>query len=384
MEYRNTEISNLIYSFLRGTLSSEEQNKLNIWLREPGNQKLFDRICDKERILEKSIRFDRYDKEESWKRLNKRLKGGKKGVWKRWVVAASFILPLFVAAWLYTRENARPLQKTAEVEREIVPGVFCARLKLADGKVLRLGKDSIHSLVLANGGAFLNKKGVLVYMADSVSGKEPKYHVMTTPRAGEFKMVLPDGTIVWMNAESYLRFPEAFAGDCRKVYAKGELYFEVTPDEQRPFKVELENGYTVEVLGTEFNMRAYEGLPIATTLVKGKVLIEEGEERIVLKPGEQAVKRANGEKIAVKQVDVESCIAWRKGYFLFDNERLEDIMKELGRWYDVQVFFENQQVKEERFSVEIRRHDDFESVLELIERTGSVKITITGHTVFVR
>ena len=105
---------------------------------------------------------------------------------------------------------------------------------------------------------------------------------------------------------------------------------------------------------------------------------------MVLKPGQQAVSPVDSEIIQVKEVNVESYIAWRKGYFLFDNERLEDIMYELSRWYDVQVFFENQQVKDERFSVELRRHDDFKDVSDLIERTGSVKITIDGHAVFVR
>lgn len=383
MDHKSVEISNLIYCYLKGTLDEEGRKELNQWLVRPGNRELFDRICNKERMLKKSFRFDRYDKEKSWKQLEERAGIGRKVIRKRWIVAASFIIPFFVVAWLYMRENPQPLP-SAEVEKEIVPGMVCARLESADGQIFHLGKDSIGTLVLANGGVLKNSYGGVAYLPDSISGSRNKYHVMTTPRAGEFKLALPDGTIVWMNAESYLRFPEIFADDCREVYAKGELYFEVTPDKSRPFRVKIENGYTVEVLGTEFNMRAYEGLPLATTLVKGKIVIGKGEKQVVLKPGQQAVSPVDSEIIQVKEVNVESYIAWRKGYFLFDNERLEDIMYELSRWYDVQVFFENQQVKDERFSVELRRHDDFKDVSDLIERTGSVKITIDGHAVFVR
>lgn len=382
MGHKDAEISNLIYCFLRGTLVEEKQKELNRWLEEPGNRELFDRICDKEQILKKSFRFDRYDKEKSWKQLEKKMQVGRKSYWRRWGVAASLMLPLLFVGWLYMHENDK--SSFAVIKKEIVPGMVCARLELANGEVLHLGKDTITSLALTNGGVIKNDRGAFSYFSDTVLGNDSKYNVMTTPRAGEFKLVLPDGTVVWMNAESYLRFPEVFAEKSRKVYAKGELYFEVAHDEKRPFKVEVEDGYVIEVLGTEFNMRAYKGLPWATTLVKGKVLIEKGEKRVVLRPGQQAVSPVGGEIIQVKEVNVESYIAWRKGYFLFDNERLEDIMHELSRWYDVQVFFENQQVKDERFSVELRRHDDFKDVLDLIERTGSVKITIKEHTVFVR
>ena len=182
-------------------------------------------------------------------------------------------------------------------------------------------------------------------------------------------MVLPDNSIVWLNADSKLRFPLTFSGKERRVFASGELYFQVAKDSLSPFRIEVEGLYEVEVLGTEFNVRAYSDLPSATTLVDGRVLIRE--------------KGKHGE-VVVREVDVAPYIAWKQGYFLFEDERLEDILNELARWYDVNVFFENSSVREERFSVDMPRHESFEEVLRLIEQTRSIQIEIEGNNVFVK
>ena len=189
---------------------------------------------------------------------------------------------------------------------------------------------------------------------------------------------------MWLNAESKLRFPTVFSKEERRVWASGELYFQVARDTMAPFRVEVEGAYEVEVLGTEFNVRAYRDLPLATTLVKGSVAIHDADLNIRLRPGEQVLKKENAKGLVVHKVDVTPYIAWREGYFLFENERLENILNELARWYNVDIFFENQTVREERFSVDIQRHEDFEEVLRLIERTGTVKITIKENRVFVK
>ena len=168
------------------------------------------------------------------------------------------------------------------------------------------------------------------------------------------------------------------------MYARGELYFDVTRNEAQPFEVEVEDDYTIEVLGTEFNVRAYQDSPCATTLVKGSVRVKGKDQEVLLKPGQQAVETGDGKRIEVKDVDVGPCIAWHNGLFYFDQTPLEDIMEELARWYDVQVFFENESVKNECFSLEMKRFDDFNRVLSLIEHTGMVKITVNEHVVTVR
>lgn len=385
----------LIYHFLTGELTPEEQGRLNEWLALPGHGELFRRICDKERLLQGTLRYDRYDREAAWKRLEKLLEGEQgrmaaerigrgRRIGRRWWWAASLLVPLCVAAWLLT-EREEAVAPLAEAERvEITPAVSGARMVLASGEVVDLTEQTEGDIVFRDGKLVQGTDGMMAYVADSLGRAEVRYNEVQTPRGCEYQIQLPDGTMVWLNAASSLRFPSVFAGDCRRVYATGELYFEVARDEKCPFVVELEDGYAVRVLGTEFNLRSYEGEARSTTLLEGRVRVESGEEQVELTPGQQAVEVAGRGGLLVREVDVNSAVAWRKGVFLFENARLEDIMAEIGRWYDVEVFFENSAIRDERFSVEMRRHDSFAEVLKLIERTGTVKISINQNNVFVK
>ena len=211
-----------------------------------------------------------------------------------------------------------------------------------------------------------------------------QYSEIRIPRGGEYKVVLPDGTVVWLNAESSLRFPTVFTGKERKVYAKGELYFDVKHDEVKPFIVEVEKDYTVQVLGTEFNIRAYGESSRATTLVKGRVQVRGADNTVLLEPGQQAFEAPGTNDLEVLDVDVAPYVAWHEGKFHFVHVSLKNIMEELSRWYDVQVIFENPVVQNECFTIEMQRFDDFNKVLRLIERTGMVTISVDGHTVTVK
>ena len=383
MKKIDPKVELLIYRFLRGELSGEEREELDCWLQDGEHRVWFENICNKENILQKSFHFDRLNKgrEESWRRLEKSTGLWRRRVMRRWMVAAaSLMIPLLVGVlyhdMLWNNDPLMLVKKT-----EIVPGVSTATLYLPDGKVVDLGKDSVCSLKLASGGTFQNERGTLTYREDSTKKSALRYSELRIPRGGEYKVILPDGTIVWLNAESSLRFPNEFSGKTRKVYARGELYFDVTRNEAQPFEVEVEDDYTIEVLGTEFNVRAYQDSPCATTLVKGSVRVKGKDQEVLLKPGQQAVETGDGKRIEVKDVDVGPCIAWHNGLFYFDQTPLEDIMEELARWYDVQVFFENESVKNECFSLEMKRFDDFNRVLSLIEHTGMVKITVKEHVV---
>ena len=211
-----------------------------------------------------------------------------------------------------------------------------------------------------------------------------QYSEVRIPRGGEYKVVLPDGTIVWLNAESSLRFPTLFTGKERKVYAKGELYFDVKHDDTKPFIVEVEKDYSVRVLGTEFNLRAYSGFPVVTTLVEGRVQVRGVGNTVSLAPGQQALEVSGTRNIKVLDVDVAPYVAWHEGKFYFVHAPLNSIMEELARWYDVEVVFENPAVREECFTIEMQRFDDFNKVLRLIERTGMVTISVDGHIVTVK
>ena len=375
-------VEKLIFKYLQGKLSREEQKELDEWLKDEKNKKTFSRLVDKHRIMIKMERMEEYDWQKSWKQVEYKLHGKRKIYRGYWMVAASLLGIVIFAMWKFTKEEENT--SSMFVMQSIEPGRVNAELVLSDGRVMTLNKDSTNLFVSENGNLLENREGVLFSSTDSGNMQKVDYGEIRTPRGGEYQVVLPDGTIVWLNSESKLRFPTIFEGKERKVVASGELYFQVARDSLLPFRVEIEGLYEVEVLGTEFNVRAYPSLPSATTLVKGSVMIRDADQNIQLKPGEQVIKELDGKGMIKREVDVTPCIAWKQGYFLFENERLEIILNELARWYNVNVFFENSSVRDERFSVDTRRHENFEEVLRLIEQTRAVQIEVKGNNVFVK
>ena len=375
------DIETLILKYLQGKLAEEEKRQLDEWLKDDRNKKLFSRLVNKQRILVKMERLDEYDWEKSWKVMEKKLHERKKFSWKYWGMVASLLGIVLLGTWVFMEKNEK--KSPVVVMRGVEPGGVFAELVLPDGKIVELNKDSNNLFLGESGKVLRNENGVLFLTQDSVQLQKVGYSEIRTPRGGQYQVVLPDNSIVWLNADSKLRFPLTFSGKERRVFASGELYFQVAKDSLSPFRIEVEGLYEVEVLGTEFNVRAYSDLPSATTLVDGRVLIRDKGTKVVLKPGEQAVKGKHGE-VVVREVDVAPYIAWKQGYFLFEDERLEDILNELARWYDVNIFFENSSVREERFSVDMPRHESFEEVLRLIEQTRSIQIEIEGNNVFVK
>ena len=374
-------IETLILKYLQGELTEGEQRELDEWLKDDRNKKLFSRLINKQRILVKMERLDEYDWEKSWKVMERKLRERKKFSWKYWGMVASLLGIVLLGTWVFMEKNEK--KSPVVVMRGVEPGGVFAELVLPDGKIVELNKDSNNLFLGESGKVLRNENGVLFLTQDSVQLQKVGYSEIRTPRGGEYQVVLPDNSIVWLNADSKLRFPLTFSGKERRVFASGELYFQVAKDSLSPFRIEVEGLYEVEVLGTEFNVRAYSDLPSATTLVDGRVLIRDKGTKVVLKPGEQAVKGKHGE-VVVREVDVAPYIAWKQGYFLFEDERLEDILNELARWYNVNVFFENSSVREKRFSVDMPRHESFKEVLHLIEQTRSIRIEIEGNNVFVK
>jgi ferric-dicitrate binding protein FerR (iron transport regulator) len=272
----------------------------------------------------------------------------------------------------------------AEVE-EIKPGSSNAVIYFSNGEVVDLSKDT-SEIIRSKENLVVERDSNQLRINDEklLTGQANKMNRIVTPVGGEYQVQLPDGTKVWMNADSYLEFPSKFSDKERKVIAKGELYFDVESNKDWPFVVETK-GMELKVLGTEFNVRAYDDeAEILSTLVEGKVEVNNTRgEQLVLKPGRQAVIDKANYSITDVVANIEEVTAWKNGQFIFDSRRLENIMYDLARWYDVKVFFANSTVKNKRFSVDVQRYGQIEDILKLIEGTGDASFTIKGNVITV-
>jgi ferric-dicitrate binding protein FerR (iron transport regulator) len=224
--------------------------------------------------------------------------------------------------------------------------------------------------------------GQLVYNAESTTtGAAIQYNVLTTPRGGQYRIVLPDGTKVWLNAASYIKFPTTFSGDKRDIELKGEAYFEVAQNAKQPFEVSV-SGMQVQVLGTSFNVNAYDDESnIKTSLIDGKVKVLNQSNASILAPGHEAVMNKNTNDIQVAAADVEDAIAWKNNVFSFQNADIPTIMRQIARWYDVEVSYEGK-VSTEKFVGEVSRNSNVSEVLKILE-LNKVHFRIEGKKITV-
>ena len=208
------------------------------------------------------------------------------------------------------------------------------------------------------------------------------YNTLETPRGKQYSVILPDGTKAWLNSASTLTYPTAFKGKNRSVTMTGEVYFQVVHNNAAPFRVEV-GGQTIEDIGTEFNVNAYKDEPYSrTTLIGGSVKVVWNNQQKVLKPGQAAIS-STGQMLEVKDANTEAAIAWKNGYFLFDKESLGSIMREVSRWYDVDVDFGDNQLKSEIFWGSVTRYENISAVLKMLEVTGNVHFKIDGRKITV-
>ena len=254
-----------------------------------------------------------------------------------------------------------------------MPGSNKAILTLADGSTIIL-QSAINGIVAQQGNTKISKSadGQLVYKSLNEKPTEVLINSIATPKGGQYQLVLSDGSIVWLNAASSLRFPAAFAGSERKVELSGEAYFEVAKNASMPFKVEVAGKGEVEVLGTHFNVNAYsDEATVNTTLVEGRVKVKAlaNRDSRIIAPGEQAQLEGNGRISINKDADTEQAMAWKNGTFNFSHAELGVVMRQLSRWYDVDIKFEGP-VSQRQFSGEIQRDLKLSQVLKLLEKNN--------------
>ena len=376
------DIAAIILAYLRDEVDEEGLRELNVWLEESDSHKaLFARIQDEKMQYEDIQKILSYDAGGAWQVVQQ------KAAWRRrkrltrvYRVAVSVVIIFGVAIAFLLREEATTVVPVVKVE-EITPGRSMAKLTVASGDVYHL--DSLHQVDLITSLAENNGKEVVFIDRQLEEGaSEIKYNKVEIPRGGEYQIVLGDGTRVYLNAQTELRFPESFASsEQRLVYLSGEAYFEVTKNPSKPFVLHC-MVYGVMVLGTLFIVNSYVGDETSkTTLATGKVEIDMDGKQTILNPGQQAIIK-NGE-VNVKEVDVEVYTTWMFDNFRFQSESIQEIMTKLSRWYAIDVFYMNESVRNYHFTGYLPRYAKIADVLELLSLTTNIKFDVEGKTVIV-
>jgi ferric-dicitrate binding protein FerR (iron transport regulator) len=301
---------------------------------------------------------------------------------KRVAAAAAIVLAVGVAYWsLKSRQpQKRPVMAQQTAPASILPATSKAVLTLGDGTVVPL--DSTGKQVIRQAGlAIQQQNGQLSYASQPRDGSI-HYNKLSTPRGGQFRLVLPDGTRVWLNSASALRYPTAFIGKERLVELEGQGYFEVAANAQQPFKVKVRD-IEVQVLGTDFDIMAYgDENTVNTTLLTGSIQVKEGNTRQLLQPGQQAVVDNQDHQLTVRKADVRKVIAWKNGMFVFNNMALPAILREVARWYDVDIVYKVNPGTE-LYGGGIGRDLQLADVLALLEGNGYNHFRIEGRKVIV-
>ena len=386
MNASDNNIEHLIVKSLMGRLTEDEQKLLEAWKGESSEHcALYDKIVQEQDL---SISYQQYGKirtQRAWNQFRRKVDTSYR---IRWMVryAASILLPILIigglAFYFYTASSGL---QTVEV---IYPGCSQATLVAGNGLMFVLEDDSLQQIPTGTGAEAILKKGELSYFQEreSVADKDTVVpdNMLQTCIGNEFRITLADGTKVHLNYNTVLKYPVIFGKRARVVYLKGEAYFEVAPDMERPFYV-ITEGMKIKQYGTSFNVNAYSPHSVSVVLVKGSigVVAEESGDETLLRPGQRAVLNRKGADIRVDEVNVERFTAWNKGYFYFEDESLESIMQTLCYWYNVKVEFQSPELKKLHFTGILDRYSVINPTLRAISRTVDVKMKIEKNTIII-
>ena len=330
-----------------------------------------------------------YDMRQAWSNVVSRTKQRNTRKLVTWVFKYAAVLAVVICcAVLWMNQGGKNDYSVIAETDSIASGTRKAELILANGKSVILDSDmNVHEVEIS-GMKFVNddKNGELRYDGSFVAEDSSKmsYNTLYIPKGGEYSLQLPDGSRVWLNSETSIRFPVCFMKDRRDVYLSGEAYFEVTKDTLRPFHV-ITDDVNVKVYGTAFSVNTHRKGIVRTTLVNGKVgvtIVSTGQE-MMMRPNQMLEYDSGTGSVRLEDVDVYTYTAWKSGEFVFVNDRLEEIMEQLSIWYDAKVFYANEKVKNLRFTGDATRFTEIKDILSILEKTGSVVFEMNGRTITV-
>lgn len=380
-ESRSIEMGRIIARSITGTITPGEQAKLDNWLQEDGHKAIYEELRNGRTIGDALYQFDEFKKEEGYERLQASVRKGRSFRLRIRIAAAAVVV--FALSWFFTEIGQRAAlpgkeMPGASVVSDISPGGNRAIITLADGSAIALD-ESQSGIVVGGGVTYSDGSKVIDPLPENQ--KSTTYYELATPKGGTYQVVLSDGSRVWLNAASKLRYPDKFADDKRVVEVTGEAYFSIVKDAKRPFRV-VSDQQEVEVLGTEFNISAYSDEDeCKTTLVNGsvRVLNRQSSEVSTIAPGQQLT--SHGTKTVISQVETSLYTSWKEGYFSFKKTPIEDVLRQVSRWYDVEVVYSNG-IPGDIFGGQIRRDVTLLGLIEILQ-VSNIDISLQGRVLTV-
>lgn len=380
MDYEQEElyqqIGKLVAREIQGTITAEEKERLEKVLKvNPVNRMVYNELAGEQNRNDLLHNLQDYDGEAAFERFEQKIQKPRSFWAKRGAqisAAAAVLLLVGSSVFFYTQQKPQGQTTVVKAIVDVAPGGNRATLRLSNGKVITLA-DQKTGTVIAEGGMTITKSadGQLVYTANKETNEtDNRYNTVSTPIGGQYQVTLPDGSKVWLNAASTLSYAPSLrerGDDKRRVRLTGEAYFQIAKDKHHPFIV-MTSGQEVEVLGTQFNINSYENeTAIRTTLLEGSVRIHQPNSHStdkVLKPGQQAALAAGG--IRISEADLEAVTGWKDGLFVFNNADVPTVMRQLSRWYDVEVEYKGA-IPKDLFTGGISRRSNLSTVLKMLE-----------------
>jgi len=366
------------------SLSPEELRDVENWLGEKVENRRYYEDLRRKFLLQRWVMREGLVSRKGERRFRQ---VAKKRMMLRRAVAFAACVSVFILAGIGYYWRSEEMREVQMVENGVIHhGSSKACLFLSTGDMVELGKERKSLREEQSVAIDVKQEGMVAYRDSMVTGEVGNivYNRLVVNRGGEYRIVLADGSEVWVNSESELVYPVRFVGEKRVVRLKGEAYFKVQADADHPFIVEA-NGMEVKVYGTRFNVNTRRDDQIQTTLVEGSVSVKpKGLKEVMLEPNQQAVFNKLAGRVTVRDVDVMSYVAWQRGNYYFENKSIGEILDELSLWYDIQVFFMNNEVRNERFSGYLPRYEEIDRLLSLIEKTSHVQFEIKGRVIIVR
>lgn len=378
MTMNESELKDLLRRFREGSCTEEEKELLEQW---------FDHTSVRSEWKWEDEQARDHTRRQMLDHIQTHIRGTERKpvrpLWGYLSMAASVALLLMAGAWWFLR-SGNGADRVADYRQAAVkPGTQQAMLTLSDGSLVMV--DGAARGVLSKDGdmkVLKTNQGNLEYRKDTEGQASAGRNTLVVPRGGTFKVTLPDGTIAWINSATRMAYPAGNTGAERLVELSGEAYFEVSPDKKRPFRV-VSGGTEITVTGTHFNVNAYEDEKnVTTTLAEGQVVVRREGEQALLKPGQQALSNASG-KLTVREADVEGSLAWKDGYFVFEDMELRSVMKMISRWYDVEVVYEGD-IPPRRFGGTFSKSKDLGGLLSYLGQLSNIQFKQDGKKIMVK